>query len=78
MNIKCEICKNTFNKHSMTKVSGFYICAGCVENENYIKTLTKKEHKSEINREYYLKHKEEILKKANNRYRVKCGLPAKK
>ena len=33
-----------------------------------------KKHRLEYQKEYYLKHKQEIKRKANNRYRVKCGL----
>ena len=34
-----------------------------------------KDYALSYQREYYLKHKEEIKRKANNRYRIKCGLP---
>lgn len=33
-----------------------------------------KERRLEYQKEYYQKHKLEIQKKANNRYRIKCGL----
>lgn len=33
-----------------------------------------KKHRLEYQKEYYQKHKTKILKKANNRYRIKCGL----
>lgn len=33
-----------------------------------------KGHRLEYQKEYYQKHKLELQKKANNRYRIKCGL----
>lgn len=33
-----------------------------------------KEHRLQYQKEYYQKHKSELQKKANNRYRIKCGL----
>lgn len=36
-----------------------------------------RKHRLEYQKEYYQKHKKELQKKANNRYRVKCGLKVK-
>lgn len=37
-----------------------------------------KKHRLEYQKEYYEKHKEEIKKKAGNRYKIKCGLRIEK
>lgn len=36
-----------------------------------------KKHRLEYQKKYYEKHNEEIKKKAENRYRIKCGLGIK-
>ena len=37
-----------------------------------------KKYRLEYQKEYYEKHKEEIKKKAGNRYKIKCGLRIEK
>lgn len=37
-----------------------------------------RKHRLEYQKEYYEKHKEEIKKKAGNRYKIKCGLRIEK
>ena len=39
--------------------------------------MKRREKQLQEQQEYYIKHKDEIRKKANNRYRIKCGLGVK-
>lgn len=47
------------------------------KNYNHKRYEKEKESRLKYQSEYYQKHKSEIQKKANNRYRIKCGLKVK-
>lgn len=45
---------------------------------NHERYEKEKEKRLDYQKKYYKKHKEEIKKKAQNRYKIKCGLRIKK